>query len=210
MSTDIEVLADASDKPWLRQSDESSKAYAAFSCFRDLGPSRTIEEAWRKYKAQQGLSTKRPNAHFHKWKDAHEWQSRSIAFDNMLSGDLIERRRKAIEEATEVLLEAAVPTAKRLASMAVGGYIDEEKYQRLVDEGSWPEDALVESWVKVDADKAVLMACRDLLDRVGVTRKRAEATKMEQTLNQQTNEYNFDFSNRETHEIVTIVRALKN
>jgi len=72
--------------PWLKRPDESDAAFAAFTGFRDLGPGRSLDEAWR----QQGPSgapkgTKRPHrapGSWKRWKRDHDWDSRAQAYDH--------------------------------------------------------------------------------------------------------------------------------
>lgn len=87
---------------WERQPGESSKAYAAFCVYRDLGPERSLE------KALQNLSKKRAKWQLWQWSSKHNWVARCQAYD-----DYIERRKR--EEKEKAILEMA----ERHARLAV-------------------------------------------------------------------------------------------
>ncbi|MCL6611189.1 MAG: hypothetical protein K6T66_06590 [Peptococcaceae bacterium] len=87
---------------WERQPGESSKAYAAFCVYRDLGPERSLE------KALQNLSKKRAKWQLWQWSSKYNWVARCQAYD-----DYIERRKR--EEKERAILEMA----ERHARLAV-------------------------------------------------------------------------------------------
>lgn len=60
--------------PWDRQPDETSKAYAAFVTFRDIGPSRSLPEAYRKHTGKQ---TARAGGTWGVWYRKHHWKERA-------------------------------------------------------------------------------------------------------------------------------------
>jgi hypothetical protein len=76
---------------WERRDDESSKAFAAFSLYRDLGPARSLRavaEALYGVRARYGVRT------VEKWSSRFDWQDRVRALD--ARDEMI--RRVAIEE----------------------------------------------------------------------------------------------------------------
>lgn len=62
-------------QPWDRQPNESSKAYGAFVTYRDMGPERSLEQVAHTL----GKST----TIMSRWSAAHNWVSRSAAWDSM-------------------------------------------------------------------------------------------------------------------------------
>lgn len=64
-----------------RQPDESDKAWLAWEIYRDLGPSRDILTAWRKYAKATGLEGKYASNGFKQWHLKYEWDARAAAFD---------------------------------------------------------------------------------------------------------------------------------
>jgi hypothetical protein len=62
---------------WDRRDDETTKAYAAFSAYRDLGKVRSVDRA---YQQQQGNS-KRAARHWWDWYEAFDWRPRAEAYD---------------------------------------------------------------------------------------------------------------------------------
>jgi len=88
--------------PWDRRRYESSKAYAAFCVYRDLGPDRSLVKAAE-------LSKPSPNlAQFKWWSRKNDWASRAQAYD-----DELERQKRAVNE------RARLEMAERDAKMAM-------------------------------------------------------------------------------------------
>jgi hypothetical protein len=71
-STAIEHLIPP--EPWERQTGESDMQFAAFSCFRDLGPARTISAAARKMGRTAGA--------WHQWSRDWKWNERATEWDD--------------------------------------------------------------------------------------------------------------------------------
>jgi hypothetical protein len=83
-TTGLENLA------WLQRENETDKAYAAFLMFRDLGRSRTVEEAYLKSlpeeKKQQKAaksSNLRPSGAWTNWLTDHQWRERVREWDRV-------------------------------------------------------------------------------------------------------------------------------
>jgi len=60
---------------WERQNNESSKAYAAFCVYRDLGPERSLE------KVRQNLDKPRTRKWLGEWSVKYNWVERAQAYD---------------------------------------------------------------------------------------------------------------------------------
>ncbi len=73
---------------WTRQAGESSKAYAAFCTYRDLGPERSLDKAL-------AAANKKPTnrRHWARWMDRFSWYARAQAYD-----DYIEQERRRAQE----------------------------------------------------------------------------------------------------------------
>lgn len=71
-------------KPWERQENESAKAYAAFSVYRDMGADRSLAKVGQVV----GKSTKM----MEKWSKAHNWVERAEQWD--LEQDKILRKQQ--------------------------------------------------------------------------------------------------------------------
>lgn len=67
-------------KPWERQSDESTQAYAAFELYLHLGKDRTVVEAYRQ--SQRKPDAKQADGTWNKWAKAHNWADRARQYDN--------------------------------------------------------------------------------------------------------------------------------
>jgi hypothetical protein len=75
-----------------RQRGESSRAYEAFKCYRDLGPNRSIDRAYECYSGRQ-LGGKRAPGRFQAWSRDFDWFDRAREADQRDD----EIRREAIE-----------------------------------------------------------------------------------------------------------------
>ncbi len=99
------------NQPWERQPGESPRAYQAFRCYLNLGPGRTIVDAYRSREPAKGRqrSASRASQKFSRtsgrwsaWATQHEWSERALAFDrNETELQDVERKRVAgeVEEA---------------------------------------------------------------------------------------------------------------
>lgn len=106
-------------QPWERQEGESSKAFAAFVAYRDMGERR----GYRKVVQQVGSHKSSIQCWMTQWK----WQERILAYERYLD----ERRRRAAEKARRAMLKRHAKLAvdmqaqvtKRLKALAKTGKI---------------------------------------------------------------------------------------
>lgn len=90
---------------WERQTGESSKAYAAFCIYRDLGAERSIERVRREF-AERG---RKISAKFlGRWSSKYDWVERARAYDDYLDRIRREAKEKEILEITERYGKVAV------------------------------------------------------------------------------------------------------
>jgi hypothetical protein len=108
---------------WERLPGESSKAYAAFCLYRDLGPRRSIEEASRLYHGKPTLDGaprdtargRRASGLIRRWAERWNWIARAGARDE---ADEQAKRRKHLE-AVEEMAERHAREALMLQNKAV-------------------------------------------------------------------------------------------
>lgn len=80
-------MARWSDRPWERQKGESSKAYEAFSIYRDMGEKRTFIATSEKLQKSYTI--------IRRWKDQWGWTDRARAYDNeLMRQELSEKKRE--------------------------------------------------------------------------------------------------------------------
>jgi len=94
---------------WERQKNESSKAYAAFCVYRDLGPERSLE------KVRQNLDKPRTRKWLGDWSVKHNWVERANAYDDYLERKKREEKEKAILEMAERHAKLAMAFQQRVA-----------------------------------------------------------------------------------------------
>jgi hypothetical protein len=131
-----ELAFSEEDHPWLRRAKEPARAYSAFALYRDLGLRRTLIEALRQYRAQNGVTRrgeqKPPSgvpAAWRKWRSDWAWDERLAAFDKH-SADI------------EAAIEAEAEDARLKIKVQRRREHDEGRYHRLVQLAS-RLDALV-------------------------------------------------------------------
>jgi hypothetical protein len=95
---------------WERQPGESSKAYAAFCIYRDLGTERSLDKAL-------AAANKKPTnrRHWSRWMDKYNWLERARAYDDYLERKKREEKEKAILEMAERHARLAMAFQQRVA-----------------------------------------------------------------------------------------------
>jgi hypothetical protein len=103
-----------------RLPDETARAYQAFSVYRDLGPSRSHDLAWKRLGDEQGKdrSSPRRSGHWAQWSTKFNWVARAETHDQLIN----EARRTADVERRQQLQE----TRSRFAAG------EQERKQKLV------------------------------------------------------------------------------
>ena len=81
--------------PWDHRPDETPRAYAAFAVYRDLGPGRSLNAAYR----SQGHARRSRSATWQGWFRTYEWAARAEAFDYENARKVTARRNFDIEQA---------------------------------------------------------------------------------------------------------------
>lgn len=110
-------------QPWQRLKSESGKAYAAFCAYYQLpARERSIDEAWRRARNQQGTSN-HADGTWTGWSTKHDWPARALAYDEHLAEQdrlLWEERRRQMRErdwaqAADLrrIIDEALPHAER-------------------------------------------------------------------------------------------------
>jgi len=88
-----------------RLPQESPRAYRAFCIYRDLGPDRSLDQAWKRFcaasdPAKDRGSARRPG-HWAAWSQKYQWVERAEGYDDFIEEEnrsaAAERRRKLHE-----------------------------------------------------------------------------------------------------------------
>lgn len=91
-------------RPWARQEGEDSKWYSRFfRYYLPQGPERTLEEAWRQWKAAESPTStaKRPNSYWYESARRDDWVRRAEAYDAHERELQLERQRQEREDMRE-------------------------------------------------------------------------------------------------------------
>lgn len=85
---------------------ESPRAYRAFCVYRDLGPDRSLDQAWGRFRAASDPTKDRGSArrpgHWAAWSQKYQWVERAEAYDDFIE----EESRSAAAERRRELHEA--------------------------------------------------------------------------------------------------------
>jgi hypothetical protein len=88
---------------------DTAKSYQGFTCYRDLGPTRTLEGAYQVYRHQKGIKT--VPGFFRGWCQKGQWVNRAHAFDlesdRIRQSDLSSEARKTHEQRIEQIRSTA-------------------------------------------------------------------------------------------------------
>ena len=110
-------------RPWERRPDESPAAWAAFQCYRDLGPARSLDEVDRRIyqsstaptEGQPSPAAKRRRGHIGAWSRQHAWVERARHWD----AEVDRQGRAAHVEAVRAMNERHAASARQLQARAI-------------------------------------------------------------------------------------------
>ncbi len=90
-----------SQEPWLQRNGETAEAYAAFSVYRDLGPRRSIDKAYRQHLGNKRATevselTMRASGRWTTWSVIFAWQARAFAYDRHLARIEMAKRERIV------------------------------------------------------------------------------------------------------------------
>lgn len=101
----------AAIQPWHRQPHETTKAFAAFVVYRDLGVERSIDKAYASKRATQQQPNSKSTSHresryWAEWSTKYNWVERATAYDDYLmqkladdfESNLLRRQQQVLRE----------------------------------------------------------------------------------------------------------------
>jgi hypothetical protein len=100
---------------WERWPDESAKAYLAFCAYRDLGPTRSLINA---YRLQKGYEKATISGTWNKWRKTYHWKNRAEAFDKQRVTDLRETKRQVDHQLLGLRLQRQTRVYSAYATLA--------------------------------------------------------------------------------------------
>ena len=98
--------------PWERQPGESPQAYAAWCVYRDSGPDRSINGAYRTAAGHQGGAKKAPGQ-WKKWSVIHDWPARAAVYDAHMAAVEQASREAALAERAALWAERQIEQRER-------------------------------------------------------------------------------------------------
>jgi hypothetical protein len=100
---------------WERMPDEGSKPWAAFNVYLQLGPDRTIDQAWRIITGGRQESDRRASGRYSIWAARFTWLARALAWDEYLAA----QARKALIQSAEENARIRVRNLTSLSNQAM-------------------------------------------------------------------------------------------
>lgn len=109
-------------QPWERQPGERALWFGRFAIYRDLGPNRTIMDAWRtENNLQQKTPTaKQPNRRWYEVRDEWHWEERAAAYDEYLDQQRLLARQEEIRLQREAEAAAREESRKQRRQILTG------------------------------------------------------------------------------------------
>jgi hypothetical protein len=101
--------------PWDRQPNESSKAFAAFCLYLDLGPQRSVAKAYRLHTGRKQAAV---SGTWNLWRSKYRWKNRAQAFDDNIFHELSIAHRQAKMEVGRLRLTRQVQTQSAFANLS--------------------------------------------------------------------------------------------
>lgn len=92
-------------QPWERREGETSKAFAAFCVYRDMGPERSIDKVSAKYQKSVAL--------LNRWCQANDWPRRATSYDDHMDAVRRSGREKAEKSAA---MKKHLENSRRIAN----------------------------------------------------------------------------------------------
>jgi hypothetical protein len=86
--------------PWLQRPDESGPAFEAFKAYLDLGPSRSVVEAFRQRTGKE--QAKQASGQWNDWAARFDWSDRTRAWDDRQEAIRRRAEEKAAAERAEI------------------------------------------------------------------------------------------------------------
>jgi hypothetical protein len=94
--------------PYERQPSESDRAFAAFCCYRDLGPKRSVDEVGKRLYGGHLGRKRGATGRLQEWSSKWHWRERAAAWDAHLDCQTREAQERARKEMGERHAKVAV------------------------------------------------------------------------------------------------------
>ena len=160
---------DSARPPWDRQPGESAKAFAAFECYKLMGPRRSVVKV-------AGEIGRHPSL-IRRWCQRHHWVDRALAWDGAQAKEVEALLSHAREQALKRRVEAGEHVEK-LGMLAIQSLItrDQETGKPRLDNRVRPRDAVALYRLALDIHKSLPQA----MEIPSAAADRAEADRLQE------------------------------
>lgn len=114
---------------WDQQENEPDRAYAAFNIFKNIGPTRSIDKAWRIFADEVDRDKPIPT-YFRGYSTKHKWADRCRAWDShilKLEDEAFEKEAHQIRKTEKKNRLEMLKVLRALSAKAANAVIDEQK-----------------------------------------------------------------------------------
>lgn len=136
-----EIIDDPNIPTWDRQPYETKNSFLAFSIYRDLGPTRTVLQAHKKYCQTRGLPEPKSTGYSGMWSSQHHWSRRAEEYDRHMERIKQEAREDAVVRAQNRIADELVSLVEKAIEKALEG--DSRLLIDLLDRGGLKPDTVM-------------------------------------------------------------------
>ena len=155
------------NKIWLRQKGERSKAYNLFCIYRDAGPTRSQDQVHQKFNedSKDSISHRQVAS----YSTQHDWVERAEAYDDYVDEMQVEKNLQAIVEMNRRQAEDAVQIQKQ----ALDDFNNAEEDLRSMASLESRKNAAVRTWkVGVDTERLARGMATEKVEQSGMIKQR--------------------------------------
>jgi hypothetical protein len=155
------------NKKWLRQKGERSKAFKLFCIYRDLGPTRSLDQVHQKFNADSKNSIS--HRQIASYSTQNDWVERAEAYDDFVDEMQVEKNLQAIVEMNRRQAEDAVQIQKQ----ALDDFNNAEEDLRSMASLESRKNAAVRTWkVGVDTERLARGMATEKVEQSGTVKQR--------------------------------------
>lgn len=138
---------------WHRQENEPPIWFARFNIYLQVGAHRTIEEAFRRCKAIEGFTSRRPGNPWYDKSERWNWLARAEAYDqhqrDSLQQEEAKRRIDAREQRLQIISDGITSVVNAIAKASLTTLTEEQAREALPTLRMWMRDLLTAQRIEI-------------------------------------------------------------
>lgn len=160
------------EQPWQKREDETSKAFAAFTVYRNMGPERSLDKVRQELGRPSGYTR-----HLEKWSSEHDWVERAEAYDESIIAEASQQVRDDQVSEVEEMIDRHQSLTKMVQKILAPAmrYLDSLEIEEVMPQDPDLEDVLDYSNKIALALNRVIPRERESFDKPGeITEERMD------------------------------------